>query len=115
MDYVHLRLSPVLSSLYAQETVASLRWTRLLLAIWCLMSVMEWIANRDLFKPDGLLSWRILSLRTGLLFRSTWTQSLFWDRSINAVLGLRFAAALALLTTSNAPLECAALLLLVAG
>ena len=113
MDFLHLGIPSALSSLYAQEVVASLRATRLLLGTWCVMSTMEWIRNFDLFREDGLLSWRILSLRPGLLFRSDKAKSLFWERSIAIVLSLRIAAAVGLMATSDPLLECAALLVLV--
>jgi hypothetical protein len=70
---------------------------------------MEWIKNFDLFREDGLLSWRILSLRHGLVFRSDWVQSLFWQRSLAWVLSMRVVAAIGLILTPVAVLECAAL------
>jgi hypothetical protein len=109
MDYLHLRLPPALTVLYAEQVDSSLRVTRLLVGVWCLLSTLELIANFDMFKPDGLLSWRILSLRSGLIFRSGWLQSLFWERSMPFVLGIRIAAAIGLLLTPNAAWACAAL------
>ena len=113
MDYLHLGIPPVLSSLYAQEVLPSLRGTRLLLGIWCLMSTLEWLANAAMFRHDGLLSWRILSLRSGMLFKGNRFQSLFWERSIIWVLSIRIAAAIGLVITPDALLECAALLVIV--
>jgi hypothetical protein len=112
MDHLHLGISPVLSSLYARNVVASLRATCILIGIWCLLSTLEWVSNYQMFREDGLLSWRILSLRPGLIFRSNW--ALFWDRSPAWVLSVRIAAAVGLMLTANAALECVALLGIVA-
>jgi hypothetical protein len=78
------------------------------------MSTMEWIKNLDMFRTDGLLSWRILSLRPGLIFRTGWLQSLFWERSIGWVLGIRIAAAVGLMVAPDPPFQCVALLVIVA-
>src|SRR5437868_2449989 len=106
MDHLHLGISPALSSLYARNVVASLQVTRVLIGTWCLLSTLEWVSNFRLFKSDGLLSWRILALRPGLMFRSSWAQSLFWERSPAWVLSVRIAAAIGLMLTANAALEC---------
>jgi hypothetical protein len=75
---------------------------------------MEWVSNFSLFRADGLLSWRILSLRSGLVFRGTSIEPALWDRSIGWVLGIRTAAAAGLVVTGNASWNCAALLAIVA-
>jgi hypothetical protein len=114
MDYLYLGIPSVLSSLYAQEVVGSLRGTRILLGTWCLMSTMEWINNFDMFRTDGLLSWRVLSLRPGLIFRSSWAELLFGERSIAWVLAIRTAAAICLIAMPFLIVECVALFVLVA-
>jgi hypothetical protein len=114
MDYFHLGLPSVLSSVYEQEVVASLRITRYLIGTWCLLSTMEWVSNLHLFRGDGLLSWRILSLRSGLFLRGTSIESIFWDSSIGWVLGIRTAAAIGLIATASAPWNCVALLAIIA-
>src|SRR5678815_2196636 len=101
MDYLHFGLPSVLSSVYGPEVVASLRFTRALIATWCLLSTIEWVSNLDLFRADGLLSWRILSLRPGLFLRGTAIESIFWDSSIGWVLGIRTAAAAGLIATDR--------------
>lgn len=113
MDYFHLGIPSVLSSIYAEEVEASLRATRILISIWCLMSTLEWIRNLDLFRENGLLSWRILSLRPGLLFRSDWMQTQFWERSVPWMLSTRMVAAVGLMLTPVPVLECVALLVIV--
>jgi hypothetical protein len=79
-----------------------------------LISTLEWVRNLGLFREDGLLSWRILSLRPGLIFRGERAQSLFWDRSVLWVLGARTAAAVGLVAASGPLWQCATLLVLVA-
>ncbi len=113
MDYLHLGIPPALSSLYAREVAASLRATRILIAIWCLLSTLEWVSNLQLFREDGLLSWRILSIRSGFIFRASWAQRLFRERSTAWVLSIRLAAAIGLMVTPDAPLECIALLVII--
>lgn len=103
-----------MTAFYASEVGVSLAVTKVLLAVWCLMSTLEWIRNFDLFKDDGLLSWRILSLRPGRIFRSDCATRLFCTRSTSVVLILRLVAAAALLVSNDALLLCAALLVIVA-
>ena len=113
MDYLHFRFPSVLSTIFAQEVVASFRATRLLLGIWCLLSALEWIRNVSLFKEDDLLSWRILSLRPGRLFREGRLQTFVWERSIAWVLGIRIAAAIGLMLTPDPVWQLLALLTIV--
>ena len=114
MDHVHFGIPSLLSERYAAEVVGSLAGTQVLVSIWCLVSTLEWARNIDLFRESGLLSWRILSLRPGLILRSERAQALFWDRSIVFVLGLRIVAAAVLLATTNAIAACIALIAIVA-
>jgi hypothetical protein len=113
MDYFHLGIPPVLSSLYAQEVLPTLRATRVLIGIWCLISSVEWVRNLDLFREDGLLSWRILSLRQGLIYRSDRVRWLFGQRSIACVLGVRIVAAIAVILLTSTFLQCVALLVII--
>lgn len=115
MDHLHLRTAPLLGTLYGDRAAGSLRWTGILLALWCLMSTLEWVGNLDLFRPDGLLSWRILSLRTERVFRAGRVQSLVWDRSVPWVLSARIVASIALVVSLDGRVQCAALSLIVAS
>ena len=93
MDYLHIGMAPALTVRYAQEAAGCLTATQLLLGLWCVVSTLEWAANLAMFRADGLLTWRILSLRPGLILQSERLRSLFWDRSIVWVLSIRLAAA----------------------
>jgi hypothetical protein len=110
MDYLHLGIPPILNSLYAQEMVSTLRATAILIGAWCLLSTLEWVNNIEMFGADGLLSWRILSLRSGLIVPS----NIFWDRSVAWILTIRIAAAIALLLVPGAGSECIALVAIIA-
>ncbi|WP_128597446.1 hypothetical protein [Paraburkholderia kirstenboschensis] len=78
------------------------------------MSTLEWVRNLDLFKHDGLLSWRILSLRPGWIFHGDGVRSLFWARSTTGVLAIRMVAAVTLLASNDPCLLCIALVVIVA-
>jgi hypothetical protein len=110
MDHLHLRIPPILNSFYAQETVVALRATAMLIGAWCLLSTLEWVSNIKLFGVNGLLSWRILSLRPGLIVRN----DTFWDRSVPWILTIRIIAAIALLFVPGAGSECIALVAIIA-
>jgi hypothetical protein len=70
--------------------------TRLLLAVWCLISTLELMANFRMFRNDGLLSWNILSLRVGFLGQSRFAGWLFSERSMAVTLWIRLCAAVTL-------------------
>jgi hypothetical protein len=114
MDYLHFEIPSVVTSLYAGQVETSLSGTRILIGIWCLISTMEWVHNRNLFRKEGLLAWRILSLRPGFMFGSDWFHSLFWERSIAWLLNLRIAAAVGLILTPRAGWAAVALLVIIA-
>jgi hypothetical protein len=113
MDRVHFGIPPVLTSLDVQEVVTSLRVTRLLIGAWCLLSTLEWLDNIEMFKTEGLLSWRILSLRSGLFFRSDWMRWISQERLVAWVLRIRIGAAIGLMMTPNLGWECIALLAII--
>lgn len=113
MDRLHLVVPPAVSELYAQEVAGSFRATCVLIGIWCGLSTLEWVSNIGLFQADGLLSWRILSLRPGAMFRSGRLQSWFWDRSICYVLGLRMLAAVGIIVAPHSGVAGGALLIVV--
>jgi hypothetical protein len=113
MDHLHLAIPSALIAFYAERAPATLTATRLLLAAWCVMSTLEWIRNFDIFRGDGLLSWRVLSLRPGLLFRDERAKAVFWDSAVPVILGLRLAAALGLTAASQATALAVLLLVVV--
>lgn len=98
----------------AHEAVAALTATRILLAVWCVISALEWAANAGLFRDDGLLSWHILTLRPGRIFRSRLVQTALWERPITVLVSVRIAAAILLLATGRPALICVALLAVMA-
>lgn len=71
--------------------------TKVLLAGWALLSAAEWLFNLHLFRPDGLLSWKILGLRPSLIGSSPIRASLYSEFFIVLVLLARILASLALL------------------
>lgn len=75
--------------------------TRLLLGVWGIVSAMEWWANLDLFSSLNLLSWEVMSLRTGRLFRSRAGGAAFSSGSLIATLTARTAAVIVLFATSK--------------
>jgi len=78
------------------------------------MSTLEWIKNYDMFGSEGLLTWRVLTLRQGLLFQSHRARWLFWERSISGVLGVRIAAAVGLALASRPSWACLCLAAIIA-
>jgi hypothetical protein len=113
MDHFYLAVPPTLSVFYAERAEGCFAATRVLLAAWCLISTLEWIRNFEIFRYDGLLSWRVLSLRSGLLFRDERAKALFGDRAVAVVLGLRLAAALGLVVASRPAVQVVLLLIVV--
>jgi hypothetical protein len=75
--------------------------TRFLLAGWCIISTLEWVANRALFANEEILSGEVMVLRMGRLFQKPVAGLLFGKRSIDVVLGLRICAATLLAAWSN--------------
>jgi hypothetical protein len=71
--------------------------TKVLLAAWSLLSAAEWLANLHLFRPDGLLSWKILGLRPSLIGPSPLREHLYSESFIVSVLLARILAGLVLL------------------
>jgi hypothetical protein len=74
--------------------------TRFLLAIWCTISTLEWVANRTLFANEDILSGDVLVLRSGTLFQKPAASLLFAKRSMDVVLGFRICAAILLAACS---------------
>lgn len=99
----------------AQEATAILTATRILLAVWCAISTLEWAANASLFRDDGLLCWRVLALRSGRIFRSALVRTTLWRQPIMVLLGARLAAVAVLLATGRPSLICLALLTILAS
>lgn len=71
--------------------------TKVLLAAWSLLSAAEWLVNLHLFRPDGLLSWKILGLRPSLIGASSLRAHLYSESFIVSVLLARILAGLVLL------------------
>jgi hypothetical protein len=71
--------------------------TKVLLAAWSLLSAAEWLVNLHLFRPDGLLSWKILGLRPSLIGASPLRAHLYSESFIVSVLLARILAGLVLL------------------
>ncbi len=75
--------------------------TRLLLGAWGIVSTMEWWTNLDLFDSRNLLSWDVMSLRAGRLFRSRVSGVAFSNSSLRLALTTRLAAVIVLFAMSN--------------
>ncbi len=87
--------------------------TRVLLGAWCIISTLEWWAKRDMFAPDGLLPWRLLSLRSGWIVGEGRLRILIWERSTPWALVLRMGAAIVLVVTPSRVQACMAVLAII--
>src|SRR5580698_8467681 len=90
-----------LTPLFLDGALRALIPTRLLLGAWGAVSTMEWWANLDLFGVHNLLSWEVMSLRPGRLFRSRASGVAFSNASLVGALAARMAAVIVLFATSN--------------
>lgn len=86
--------------------------TKVLLAAWSLLSAAEWLVNLHLFRPDGLLSWKILGLRPSLIGSAPIRARLYSESFILSVLLARILAGLVLLLPSPSSADLAASLLI---
>jgi hypothetical protein len=77
---------------YSKSITTTLPLTLWLLSAWCALSTAEWIANFYLFNDNGVLSWRLLALRHGKRFRSSWSPFIFSRTSIGVALSCRLVA-----------------------
>lgn len=100
MDQLHLGLASAVALPGPSQLGACLAATKVPLAAWCLLSSLEWLWNRSVFKSDGLLSWRLLSLRSEPLYRAGIPDALMSDRPLAVLLLVRALAALLLLAMS---------------
>jgi hypothetical protein len=100
---------------YSSGIGATLTVTLWLLAAWCALSTAEWVVNFGVFKSGGLLSWHVLALRRGRLFRSSWSPYLFSSASVGLTLFLRIVAAAALCLSQSSITILSALILIVAS
>jgi hypothetical protein len=81
----------------APDITKCLAITKALLAAWSLLSAAEWLVNLHLFRPDGLLSWKILGLRPSLIGSLPARTRLYSESFIVSVLLARVLAGLVLL------------------
>lgn len=90
--------------------VTGLTITRLLIAIWAIVTSLEWLVNRSSFEPGAVLDRRVMSLRqNGSLLRFIWS-----NFSLGQVATVRLAIAVFLAVSSEpAYAAFAAILLLV--
>jgi len=79
------------------DIAACLADTKLLLALWVLLSSAEWLGNLPLLSDEGLLSFQILRLRPSLLGAPALQARLYSGRALRTVLIARIAAGAALL------------------
>lgn len=76
---------------------ACLLATKPLLALWVLLSSVEWLYNLHLLGEDGLLSFQVLRLRRSLLRSPALQAAVYSVPAVRAVLFARIAAAVVLL------------------
>jgi hypothetical protein len=96
MDFLRLGLPQALAAYGTEPFARALNFTCLLLGLWTVVAAAEWISRLALFGDDGLLSWRVLSLRPQWVHRSALLAPLQQARGVAAVLGLRLACAVGL-------------------
>jgi hypothetical protein len=101
-----MRIPVQLSSTMMHETTVSivtcLVITKFLLAVWALLSAVEWLANLSLFRSDGLLSWDLLKLRPGLAGSAGTGYLLYSDIALMLVIcGRAIAGAVLMIPSVN--------------
>lgn len=97
MDFLLVGLPQALADLGPGRIQLSLDWTCPLLGLWCLLSTTEWISQLHLFGDRGLLSWRVLSLRSHWLYQSPLLEPVYHHRGVAVMLALRLACAVAVI------------------
>jgi hypothetical protein len=68
-----------------------------LLAVWTIISTLEWIFNFELLRSEHILSWRVMCLRPGMVYQNRWSALLFCDRATAGTLMIRLFAGIGLL------------------
>jgi hypothetical protein len=96
------------------DTASCLVITKILLAVWSLLSAAEWLSNLHLFRADGLLSWNVLGLRPSLISSPTIRTYIHSETFIISVLLCRIVASLMLLVPypNPADLPCSLFIML---
>lgn len=97
MDFLHVGLPQAVAAAGVEPFQRSLSWTCPLLGLWCLLATAEWASRFALFRDDGLLSWRVLSLRPQWVHRSPLAGLVQRPRGVAVLLAVRLACAAALL------------------
>ncbi|NML43202.1 hypothetical protein HHL11_05530 [Ramlibacter sp. G-1-2-2] len=97
MDFLRVGLPQALAAFGAGPFERGLSWTCFLLGLWCVLCTAEWISRFDLFRDDGLLSWRVMALRPQWVHRSALLAPLQRPRGVAALLAVRLACGVALL------------------
>jgi len=82
--------------------------TKFLLSAWALLSSAEWLANRALFRADGLLSWQVLRLRPRLVRANGMHTVVYSSSALLVVIAARAIAGVALLLPFSSWLDFAA-------
>ncbi|MDP9025125.1 MAG: hypothetical protein M3N13_07120 [Candidatus Eremiobacteraeota bacterium] len=99
----------MLNAAYLAGEAVTIRLTLVLLAVWCLLTTLEWLANLFLFRDDALLSWSVLRLRSGHAHHGEVGTFVFSQHGIRIALTLRFVAAVMLVVNPVTLLSVAAL------
>jgi hypothetical protein len=113
MDYLYFWFSPLLTFYRSSDLETGLRLTCVCLGLWCIISTFEWLSCMHLFKSNGLLSWRILSLRNGCCPRSNVCDTLFSASIVKSLLIIRVMAGFAILSFSHLWISWVSLLILI--
>ena len=113
MGYFHVGVPSALLISIGTEIDTVLFITRILIGMWVVISTVEWFFTFGLFRDSGLLSWDVMSLRRGALFRRRWSPLIFGEKGVAATLAVRLAAGTVLIVTSSTLTIMMALTLLI--
>lgn len=87
--------------------------TKSLVGVWAILAAAEWLYNVELFSEDGLLSWKILKLRSGVLCRFGELDFLSSATAVKCVLLTRIVAAGCMLIVPTFIVDAVCLLIIV--
>lgn len=75
--------------------------TRILVALWVVISSTEWLAARKVFGENGLLPWRLMRIRRGRFYQTRLAELLFSPSSLKYIILIRLCSGFILLISSN--------------
>lgn len=113
MGSVHLELPYLLTNGFLPDAADSLRFSRILIGLWLLLTTAQWLTAANLFAEDGPLPWSALARvrQRPLIGRLRRRMSM---RALRALLIIQLGVALILLASASMPVMVGSLALLIA-